>query len=304
MITAFVRPPTGALVRCRLTHLLPEPIDPERAREQHAAYVRALEEALARDPERAALERALLRGGAGTASGLSGVPPRVVRLPERPDLPDSVFVEDTAVAVGETVVLARPGAPERRDEVSDVAGALLLAGGFRRVEAIREPGTLDGGDVLAIGRRVFVGLSTRTNREGAEQLAEALGSGAGGPELVTVPVDRCLHLKTAASAVSAGPGEPAILVNPRWVDPELFAPAEVVEVPEDEPFAANVLVLPAGPAGGSHTVLLSARWPRTSALLEERGLRTVPLDLSELEKAEAGPTCLSVLVEAQIGGKG
>lgn len=304
MITAFVRPPTEALVRCRLTHLSREPIDPERARGQHAAFVRALEEVLARDPERAALERARLRGGMGSAGGLSGVPPRVVRLPARPDLPDSVFVEDAAVAVGGTVVLARPGAPERREEVSDVQGALLLAGGLRRVESIREPGTLDGGDVLVLGRRVFVGLSTRTNREGARQLAEALGSGAGGPEVVTVPVERCLHLKTAASSVSARPDEPAVLVNPRWVDPKPFAPAEVVEVPDGEPFAANVLALPggSGAAGDRPSVLLSARWPATRRLLESRGLRTVPLDLSELEKAEAGPTCLALLVEGSGSG--
>ncbi|HEX6198923.1 MAG TPA: arginine deiminase family protein, partial [Thermoanaerobaculia bacterium] len=232
--------------------------------------------------------------------GPARIPPRVVRLPERQDLPDAVFVEDTAVAVGETLVLARPGAPERRQEVEDVRAALLLAGGRRRIEAIREPGTLDGGDVLALGRRVFVGRSSRTNQEGARQLAEILGEAPTEHEVTTVPVARSLHLKTAASALPAGDGGPAVLVNPRWVDPAVFAPAEVVEVPEEEPFAANVLTLP-GP-DGEPTVLLSARWPRTRRLLEERGLRTVPLDLSELEKAEAGPTCLCLLVE--VGGPG
>lgn len=296
MLTSFVRAPASSLVRCRLTHLPRRPIDPERAREQHAGFLRALEAALGQDPERAALERAILGGGAARGAGLSRVPPRVVRLPERPDLPDGVFVEDAAVAVGETLVLARPGAPERRPEVEDVGPALLLAGGLRRVEAIREPGTLDGGDVLALGRRVFVGRSSRTNREGARQLAEILGESPHGHDVTTVPVDRCLHLKSAASDISPDEAEPAVLVNPRWVEPEVFAPAEVVEVPEEEPFAANVLTLP-GPVEGEPTVLLSARWPRTRRLLEDRGLRTVPLDLSELEKAEAGPTCLCLLVE-------
>jgi len=295
MLIAFVRAPTAALVRCRLTHLPRRPIDPERARAQHAGFVRALAEALGREPGRAALERSLRpRPGAEPGAGLSRVPPRVVRLPEREDLPDAVFVEDTAVAVGDALVLARPGASERRPEVEDLRAALLLAGGRRRIVAIREPGTLDGGDVLALGRRVFVGLSSRTDREGARQLAAILEEAPGEPQVTTVPVDRCLHLKTAASALSAGDGEPAVLVNPRWVDPAAFAPAEVVEVPEDEPFAANVLALP-GP-DAAPTVLLSARWPKTRRLLEARGLRTVPLDLSELEKAEAGPTCLCLLV--------
>jgi dimethylargininase len=281
MPIALVRAPTGALVRCRLTHLPRRPIDPGRAREQHGGFVRVLEEALGREP----------------GPGLARIPPRVVRLPEREDLPDAVFVEDTAVALGETLVLARPGAPERRPEVEDVRAALLLAGGRRRIAAIRKPGTLDGGDVLALGRRVFVGRSSRTNRDGARQLAEILGDER---EVTTVPVERCLHLKTAASALPAADGAPAVLVNPRWVDPAVFAPADVVEVPEEEPFAANVLTLP-GP-DGEPTVLLSARWPRTRRLLEERGLRTVPLDLSELEKAEAGPTCLCLLVEVDIPG--
>lgn len=290
MITAFVRPPTSGLARCRLTFLEREPIDVERAREQHAAFVRALEAALGGDPERLALERAML----GASGGLGRVPPRVVRLPARPELPDSVFVEDAAVAVGRTVVLARPGAPERREEVDDVRAALLLAGGLPRVEAIREPGTLDGGDVLLLGQRVFVGLSERTNEEGARQLAAALGGGPEDREVVTVPVTGCLHLKTAATALSTGPEEPAVLVNPRWVDPAAFAPAAVVEVPEDEPFAANVLTLPGAP-GEPPTVLVSSRWPKTRRLLEERGLKIVALDLSELEKAEAGPTCLALL---------
>lgn len=298
MLTAFVRAPTDALVRCRLTHLPREPIDPERAREQHAAYVRALERALGREPDRVALERRLLeRGSGGSGPGLGRVPPRVVRLPERSELPDAVFVEDAAVVVGETAVLARPGAPERRAEVEDVRSVLLLAGGLRRVAVVREPGTLDGGDVLVLGRRVFVGLSTRTDRDGAHQLAEVLGEAPGGGyEVTAVPVEGCLHLKSAATAISRPEAAPTVLVNPRWVDPTAFAPAEVVEVPGDEPFAANVLTLP-GPAGGPPTVLLSSRWPKTRRLLEERGLHTVPLDLSELEKAEAGPTCLSLLIE-------
>lgn len=296
MFTAFVRAPTESIVRCRLTHLSREPIDPARAREQHAAYVRALEQGLGHEPERVALERAALRASGGPASGLSRVPPRVVRLPERPELPDSVFVEDAAVAVGTTVVVARPGAPERRAEVDDVRAALLLAGGRARIAEIRAPGTLDGGDVLVLGRRVFVGLSTRTNRDGARQLAEILeGAAGGGCEVVPVPVARCLHLETAATAISAGDAAPAVLVNPRWVDASVFAPAEVVEVPDGEPFAANVLALP-GQAGAPPTVLVSARWPRTRRLLEARGLHTVPLELSELEKAEGGPTCLALLV--------
>lgn len=271
---AFVRPPSDAIARCELTHLARSSIDAHRARQQHRAYVRTLEEALGGDRTR-----------------VPGVlpPPRVVRLPERPTLPDAVFVEDAAVAVGSAVVLARPGASSRRPEVDDIAPAVALAGG-RLLGAIHAPGTLDGGDVLVLRRdgttTVFVGISTRTNREGADQLGRLLGEEGRGLEPVRVPVRDCLHLKTAVSPLGSG----AVLINPRWVDRRHFHRFEVEEVPEGEPFAANVLAL--GP-----TVLLCERWPVTRRLLERRGMRTVALDLSELEKAEAGPTCLSLRIE-------
>src|ERR1051325_7869892 len=139
MLTAITRPVSPSLGNCELTHLPRANIDVDLAVRQHAAY-----------------EQALLALGA-----------QVVTVAAAPDLPDAVFVEDTAVVVAETAVMARPSAASRRTEVAGVAEVLSK---YRRLQWIKEPGTLDGGDVLQVGRRVYVGRSSRTNRVGFEQL--------------------------------------------------------------------------------------------------------------------------------------
>ena len=257
-VEAIARTPAPSFVTgCQLTFVERRPPDLEGARRQHAAYRRALEEAGVR-----------------------------VRLLEPLDaFPDSVFVEDTAVVLPEGVVLARPGAPTRRGEVDAVVPALP---GDRPTGRIEAPATLEGGDVLPLGRTLFVGLSTRTDARGAEALARAVRPW--GYRVKPVELGRALHLKTACTAV----GEATVLVDPSRIDPAAFAPADVVEVEPGEGGAANVVRLP-GRSGGD-TLVASASWPRTVERLRERGhrVRTVPLD--ELEKAEAGPTCLSLLV--------
>lgn len=251
---ALTRAVSASVARCELTHLEREPVDPERAASQHDAYEAAL-----------------------AASGWE-----VRRLPPLDEHPDAVFVEDAAVVLDEVAVVTRPGAASRRGEVPSVEAALRP---LRDLVRVREPGTLDGGDVLRIGRRIWVGRSSRTNAEGARQLRALLAPF--GYEVREVRFDGCLHLKTAATAAA----DDLVIVNPSWVDASAFAPLRSVDVHPAEPFAANVLRL-------DGMVHVPARAPRTAELLRDAGLRVAALDMSELAKAEGGLTCCSLLLGA------
>jgi dimethylargininase len=256
-LLALTRAVPPSIVRCELTHIARVPIDVERASAQHGAY-----------------ETALTRLGC-----------TVRRLPDEPDLPDSVFVEDTAVVLDELAVVTRPGAASRRGETASVAAALRP---YRPLECIRAPGTLDGGDVLRLGRSIYVGMSGRTNRDGARQLDELLAPH--GYRVAGIEVRGCLHLKSAVTAVA----DDVILVNPRWVDADTFAASRRVEVHPDEPFAANVLRVGA-------TLVTTASAPRTRERLESAGLIVESVDVSELAKAEAGVTCCSLIFDVGSG---
>ena len=253
MRIAITREVSPAIGRCELTHLPRQPIDAALAREQHHQYEACLSEL-------------------GYA---------VLRLPAERDLPDSVFVEDTAVVLDELAVLTRPGAASRRGETASVGAALAP---YRTLASIEPPAVLDGGDVLRVGGAVYVGLSSRTDEGGAAQLArmiEPLGY-----IVRRVTVSGCLHLKSAATAIAPE----TVLVNPAWVSPSDFAGLSVVEIDPSEPHAANALL--AGDA-----VVYPAFFPRTRRRLEARGLRIVEVNLSELAKAEGAVTCCSLLVD-------
>lgn len=253
MPTAFTRAVPPSIVDCALTHLEREPIDVVRATAQHEQYERAL-----------------------AALGCT-----VQRLPAAPALPDSVFVEDTAVVLPELAIITRPGEPARRAEVDDVVAALRP---LRRLLFIEPPGTLDGGDVLVLGKRIFVGRSGRTNAAAIAQLRAHVTEH--GYEVRAVDVTGCLHLKTAVTAVA----EDAVLLNPSWVDPAALAGLEHIAVDPGEPFAANVVR-----AAGE--LIHPAAFARTRAILERRGLRVHAVPADELAKAEAGVSCCSLLVE-------
>jgi dimethylargininase len=253
---ALTREVSPAIGRCELTFAPRAEIDLNRAREQHAAY-----------------EDCLRSLGC-----------RVERLPADPDLPDSVFVEDVAVVVDELAVITRPGAAARRGETAVVAAALAR---YRRVVLLEEPATLDGGDVLRVGRTLFVGRTRRTNQAGYEALA-ALLEPLGYEVRPAVEVTGCLHLKSAVTQAA----ERLLLVNPDWVDLRQFPGFEVVSVHPDEPFAANVLSV-------SGAVVAPLAFPRTRDRLLGRGARVVTLDASELAKAEGALTCCSLLLEAR-----
>lgn len=253
MPIAVTRPPTDALARCALTHLEREPIDVGLARTQHREY---------RDT--------LARTGA-----------TVVVLAEQPEFPDAVFVEDTALVLDEVAVMMRPGAESRLGEVPTVADAL---GAYRPLAWIDAPGTLDGGDIMVVGRAVFVGRSSRSNPAGIEQLASILAPY--GYRVSPITVHGCLHLKSACTHV----GDGVILANRRWIEAEGLGGLHVLDVPPTEPRAANTLMV-------DETVVMAAGFPETADLLWQHGRTVVTVQLTELQKAEAGGSCMSLIFE-------
>jgi dimethylargininase len=204
-------------------------------------------------------------------------------LPALPDLPDAVFVEDPAVVVDEVAVVTRMGAGSRRAESQSIADALA---NYRPLRSIDAPGTLEGGDVLQAGRTLFVGISHRTNPAGIGQLAAQLTPL--GYHIKPVPLRHCLHLKTAACYL----GNRTILANSEWVDVAQLEGCRVVEIAE--PFAANVLTI-------GDTVIMPDCFPETRGIVEGLGWKVRALDVSELMKAEAGVTCMSLLFTAASG---
>ena len=254
MLIAVTRPVSATLAECELTHLAREPIDVARATAQHAAYER----------------------------GLAELGVTIIQVPTAPDLPDAVFVEDTAIVLPEIAVITRPGAPRRRLETPAVATVLAE---YRSLSCLTPPATLDGGDVLHVGRTLYVGRSGRSNAEGIEQLARLVAPF--GYRVLPVELSGCLHLKSAVTLVAEG----LLLRNPTWVSAEPFQSLETIPVDPSEPSAANALRV----AG---RVVHSAQFPRTAERLGARGLEVVSIDCSELAKAEGAVTCCSLLFEA------
>ena len=249
---ALTRPVPGSITECELTHLERQPIDVANARRQHGAY-----------------EQLLRSLGCD-----------VRQLPGLDEHPDSVFIEDTAFVVDECAVVTRPGAESRRGETPAVAEALRP---LRRLYHIEGPGTLDGGDVLRVGKHVYVGASTRSNEDGSRQLADALSSH--GYAVRRVPMRDCLHLKTAVSTLP----DDAVLLDVRCVEEDSFDGAHVHHVHPDEPEGANILVI-------GDVVIVPASAPGTRDVLDAAGYKTMTLDASELAKAEGGLTCCSLLL--------
>lgn len=249
---AFLREVSPSLAACELSFLARAPIDIERARAQHAHYAAEL-----------------------TALGCS-----IEWLAPLPANADAVFVEDTAVVLPEVAVITRPGVASRRNEVESVAVSLATHRPLRRIVA---PGTLEGGDVVRIGRNLYVGASARSNAAGIEQLRTALAPF--GYRVQGLAMRDCLHLKSAATVIPPD----ILLVNAAWVDPKVFDARSVVEVDAGEAFAANTLTV-------QGVTLLSAAFPRTEERLRDAGVTTRALDVSELQKAEAALTCMSLML--------
>ena len=253
MLIAITRKVSAGLANCQLSYIARQAIDLEKARGQHQAYEDLL--------------------------GRLGV--RVVSLPEEPDLPDSVFVEDPAVVLDEIAVICPLGTEARRKETPSIAAALEK---YRKLAYVKLPGLLEGGDVLRIGKKVFVGVTKRSNPEGIRQLAVIVGRF--GYEVTAVPVRECLHLKSGVSYL----GRDTMLANRAWFDAPRSAGFEWLEVDPAEPHGGNVLVV-------GDTVVVAASFPKTRARIEASGFKVVSLDISELQKAESGLTCSSLIFE-------
>jgi dimethylargininase len=255
MLVAITRAVSPALLSCELSFIPRQPIDLAIACEQHRAYEQLLEKLGA----------------------------RVISLPAEPELPDSMFVEDPAIALDEFAVIFPLGTESRRPEAASLADALSR---FRTLGWVTLPGTLEGGDILRIGRKLYVGLSRRSNSEGLRQLAALVG--AYGYEVIPLNVTGCLHLKSAVTHLGGG----TLLANPAWFDASAFSHYKWIEVDPGEPHAANALAL-----GG--TIIFPATFARTRARIEAAGFHVTTLDISELQKAESGLTCSSLIFEAE-----
>ena len=251
-IVAIVRDASDALAECELSFVERSPIDLALARRQHATYVAALE-----------------------AAGCE-----IRQAPSLQTMADAVFVEDTVVVVDELAVLTRPGAESRRGEVASMAETLRP---LRPLAWIEAPGTIDGGDVLRIGRNVYVGRSARSNDPGIEQLRALLAPH--GYSVEGVRTRECLHLKSAVTAIA----DDSVLVNPHWLVDDPFGQYRRIEIDPGEEHAANALRV-------GDAVLYPASFPRTAERLRAAGIDLRVLDVSELQKAEGATTCCSVLV--------
>lgn len=249
---AITREVSRSIGDCQLTHLNRTLIDVDRARRQHSGYQAALK-------------------NAGW---------QVRTLKEEPDLPDSVFVEDAAVVLDGLIVITRPGAESRRPETNSIRDAVAS---LLPVASISNAATLDGGDVLVVGNKIFVGLSSRSRATGAAELAEL--AKPLGYEVITAPVSSCLHLKSAVTAIDPN----TLLINPEWVNPTLFEGFQLVEIHPSEADGANCVDL------GS-TVLYGDSFPRTAERIQAAGFDVTAIPMDELAKAEGAATCCSVLI--------
>jgi dimethylargininase len=249
---AITRHVSSNLGGCELSYLSRSEIDVALASAQHQAYQRALQ----------------------------SLGCRVEALPAQDTLPDAVFVEDVAVVLDEAAILTRPGAESRRAEVRSVAEVLAR---YRPLLAIDAPGTLDGGDVLRVGRTLYVGQSARSNAAGIAQLR--VHTSRWGYEVRPVPIHGCLHLKSAVTQIA----ESTLLVQPAWVELAAFTGLRRIEVDPGEPQAANALWL-------GDAVVYPSCFPHTQRRLEAARIAVVPIDMSELQKAEGAVTCCSLLL--------
>lgn len=248
-MTALVRRPSPRLADGLVTHIERSPVDAALAIRQWEVYVDTLREA-----------------------GWT-----IVEVPEAPDCPDSVFIEDTVLMYRNVAVISRPGADERKPEVLDVEK--VVEGLGCSINRIRPPGTLDAGDVLKIGDTVYVGRGGRTNGEGIAQLRSILEPL--GATVVAVPLSKVLHLKSAVTALPDG----TVIGYPPLIEDVTVFP-RFLPVPEEE--GAHVVLI------GGDRLLMSANAPRSAALFRDLGYTPVEVDIGEFVKLEGCVTCLSV----------
>jgi dimethylargininase len=248
---ALTHQPSPNMQACERTFVPHLAIDYSLAVQQHAAYCQALADCGA----------------------------KVRTLAANSTLPDSTFIEDTAIVLDEVAILCSMGTPSRQAEPARIEPVLRE---YRPVERILPPATLEGGDVLRIGRRLLVGHSSRTNAAGIAALN--IIAGRFGYRVNSIPVRGSLHLKTACTALP----DDRLLVNPAWLDVALLGDFDLIHVPATEPWGANLCL-------AGNTVLLSAAYAQTLEIVSRLGFAVQPVDISEFAKAEGGVTCLSLI---------
>jgi len=246
----IVRPPGPEMTRALSTGGTAARIAVETALAQHARYTRILADL-----------------------GID-----LVRLPADPGFPDGCFVEDTCVMLPGIAVITNPGAPSRRGEVESVSGTVSRFAGIRHIEE----GTLDGGDILRLGRTYIIGLSGRTDMRGARQLARIVQEHGAEAKIVEVPFG--LHLKSAVTPIAPD----AVLGLAAFLKDPIFDGIKKVTVPETEASAACVVAV-------NGSVILADGFPETKDALTRAGYPVIVCDISEFAKADGGLTCLSVL---------
>ncbi|NIA27905.1 MAG: dimethylargininase [Desulfobulbaceae bacterium] len=255
MLTAFTRDVNADMGRCELTFLPRVSVNIDLALQQHQQY----------------------------RSILNSLGCEIVSVPTESGLADSVFIEDTTIVLDEIAVMCLPGAKSRRAEVEGVADVLQH---YRTLASIQPPGTLDGGDLLRVGKVIYAGLSARSDRSGIEQLRNIVADY--GFAVETVETTKCLHLKSAVSEVAPG----SLLINPDWISRSAFGNCELIDVDDEEPHAANALRV-------GRSVIYPSSFPRTMEKLVRRGINVIPIDVSELQKAEGAVTCCSLIFTSQ-----
>lgn len=253
MVIAITREVSSRFNECEITHIDRTPIDLDIARKQHHEYVQTL----------------------------AKIGCQIIELDEEQDLPDSVFVEDTAFILPEVAVITRPGADSRKPETESIIQSLSS---HRPLVHVVAPATVDGGDVLVLGKNIFIGMSTRSTPEAVTQLQGLLDNY--GYTVVGVKLTDCLHLKTAVTRVD----DNTLLINKNWVSPEHFTGFDLIDVDSSEPFAANCLPV-------KDVIIYPTTFPNTQKKLEQKGFKIVNVNLDELAKAEGAVTCCSLIIE-------
>ena len=249
--TAIVREVPDSFTQCVTSFIGDEPIDVSLARKQHKAYCETLEHL-----------------------GL-----KLISLTADNSLPDCCFVEDTAIVLEELAIITRPGVSSRVAETLEMKRALEP---IKRLYSIKSPGTIEGGDVLRIGKKLYIGISSRTNEEGIKQVTEILNPI--GYSIILVAVKDTLHLKSVVSYL----GKNTIILAAEHLDPIIFSEYDKVIVPVEEAYSANCLEI-------NGKVLMPKGYPKTKTLIEQKGIDVIELDMSEFEKADGALTCKSIL---------
>lgn len=250
MLNVITHLPSPHLRDCELTFLDFKQIDLAKAQKEHENYKKMLESCSA----------------------------NVITIDENIDFPDSVFIEDPILVFDEIAILTSMGVESRRLETKNLEKVFAK---YREIKRIELPARIEGGDVLKIGKKIFVGKSARTNSDGIRALRAILTPY--GYEVIGVKVSGCLHLKTGCTALD----DKTILLNPQWLDTKPFEGFKQVIVPHEEPFGANILKI-------NDTICMNEAFPRTIEMVKALGYTVKTTDITEFVKAEAGLTCMCV----------